>query len=90
MFRSAHVINRVYNSQVPRGRPSLVDDHTNVILRVVIKEGFSWSLSPELRTKCVTGSERRLDFTECFTLEVEQKMRERRHHAGFAARLLDG
>ena len=27
-------------SQVPRGRPSLLYDHTNVILRVVVKEGF--------------------------------------------------
>ena len=30
----------LYNSQVPRGRPSLLCDHTNVILRVVVKEGF--------------------------------------------------
>ena len=28
------------NSQVPRARPSLLYDHTNVILRVVVKDGF--------------------------------------------------
>ena len=28
------------NSPVPRGRPCLLYDHTNVILRVVVKEGF--------------------------------------------------
>ena len=36
VFRSAHVIN----SQVPRGRPSLLYDHTNAVLSVVVKEGF--------------------------------------------------
>ena len=33
-------VHMLYNSQVPRGRLSLLYDHTNVILRVVVKEGF--------------------------------------------------
>ncbi len=33
-------VHMLYNSQVPRGRPSLLYDHTNVILMMVVKEGF--------------------------------------------------
>ena len=38
-------VHMLYNSQVPRGRPSLLYDHTNVILRVVVKEGFYCTLN---------------------------------------------
>ena len=33
-------VHMLYNIQVIRGRPSLLYDHTNVILRVVVKEVF--------------------------------------------------
>ena len=36
VFRRAHVCYLGPNGQIPRGRPSLLYDHINVILRVVV------------------------------------------------------
>ena len=33
-------VHMLYNSQAPRGRAPLFYDHSNLILRVVVKEGF--------------------------------------------------
>ena len=30
----------LYNNQAPRGQPPLFYDHSNLILRVVVKDGF--------------------------------------------------
>ena len=43
----------------------------------------SYSLSPELHTKCLPGAEKCLHFREFFPLEKNQKMRERGQNAGF-------